>query len=163
MWSAAIMPSVPGRGRMLCAGDLQMPNKKAARRRPLTLDDVREIVLSMPEVEETTAYGMPAFKAGGKRFAGQPIDRAGVDPNSLGVHMSFEERDRRIASEPNVYYLIEHFVKYPAVLVRLANISRGELREILGISWHFAMDRQTAAKKKGRGRTARPTGRRREA
>jgi hypothetical protein len=58
--------------------------KKIARRRSLTFDDVREIALSLPEVEETTAYGMPAFKAGKTRFADQPIQRADVEPNSLG-------------------------------------------------------------------------------
>ena len=141
------------RERMLGAGGLEMPEKKTARRRPLTLADVREIALSMPEVEETTAYGMPAFKAGKTRFAGQPIERAGVDPSSLGVYMSFEERDRRIALQPNVYYLIDHFVKYPAVLVRLTNVGRDELREILGTAWRQAMERQVAAKKTRRART----------
>ena len=38
-------------------------SNKASRRRPLTFADVREIALSMHDVEETTAYGMPAFKA----------------------------------------------------------------------------------------------------
>lgn len=127
-----------------------MPNKKTARRRPLTLDDVREIALSMPEVEETTAYGMSAFKAAKRRFAGQPVERAGIDPNSLGVYMSFEERDRRIASRPDVYYLIDHFVSYPAVLVRLANINRDELREILASAWRQAMERSGPARGKRR-------------
>ncbi|HEX5045993.1 MAG TPA: hypothetical protein VFX89_02640 [Gammaproteobacteria bacterium] len=127
-----------------------MPNKKTPRREPLTLDDVREIALAMPEVEETTAYGMSAFKAAKKRFAGQPVERAGVDPNSLGVYMSFEERDRRIASRPDVYYLIDHFLKYPAVLVRLANIGRNELREILGAAWRQAMEQSGPARRKRR-------------
>src|SRR5215470_6109432 len=92
--------------------------KKSTPSRGLTFDDVREIALSMPAVTETTAYGMPAFKADGKRFAGQPVARPDVHPNSLGVHVSFEERDRLIASRPDVYYLTEHFAPYPAVLVR---------------------------------------------
>ena len=125
-----------------------MPDKKTARRRPLTFDDVREIALSMPEVEETTGYGMPWFKAGKTRFAGRPVQRADVEPNSLGLLMSFEERDRRIAAEPDVYYLTEHFAKGPGVLVRLANIRRDELREILGMAWHYAMERQGATSNK---------------
>jgi hypothetical protein len=44
----------------------------STRRRSLSFEDVREIALSMPDVEETTAYGMPAFKAGKTRFAGRP-------------------------------------------------------------------------------------------
>jgi hypothetical protein len=119
-----------------------------ARRGSLTFADVRKIALSMPEVEETTAYGMPAFKAGKTRFAGQPIPRRDVDPNSLGVAVSFEERDGLIASRPDLYYVTEHFVNYPAVLARLTNMRRDELRELLGKGWHYAMERQGPAKKK---------------
>jgi hypothetical protein len=111
---------------------------------------VREIALSMPEVTETTAYGMPAFKAGGRRFAGQPVARPDVEPNSLGVHISFEERDRLMAARPDVYYLTDHFRPYPAVLVRLSNVGRSELRELLGASWHHAMEATSRGKKRRR-------------
>jgi hypothetical protein len=127
-----------------------MTTKKSAQRGSLTFDDVREIALSMPEVEETTAYGMPAFKAGKTRFAGQPIPRSDVDPNSLGVSVSFEERARLIAARPDVYYVTEHFANYPAVLARLANMRRDELRELLGSAWRHAMERQGPPKKKRR-------------
>ena len=132
-----------------------MSDKRAARRRPLTFDDVREIVLSMPEVVETTAYDMPAFKAGKTRFAGRPVERSDIEPNSLGLHMSFEERDRRIATQPDVYYLTEHYANYPAVLVRLSNIGRDELREALGLAWSYAMERRSPAKKTRRKATPR--------
>ena len=54
----------------------------------------------MPDVEETTAYGMPAFKAGKRRFAGQPVQRADVEPHTLGVMVSFAERERLLAARP---------------------------------------------------------------
>lgn len=127
-----------------------MSGKKAARRRSLTLDDVRKIVLAMPEVEETTAYGMPAFKAAKTRFAGRPVDRADVEPNSLGVHLSFEERDARLRARPDLYYLTEHFRPYPAVLVRLSRLRREELRELLGTAWRQAMERAGPARKRRR-------------
>jgi hypothetical protein len=123
--------------------------KPRVRRRGLTIDDVREMVLSMPEVTETTAYGMAAFKAGKKRFAGQPVARPDVAPNSFGVHLSFEERDRLIASQPDVYYLTDHYAPYPAVLVRLSNMRRSELRELLAAAWRTAME-GTSAKRKAR-------------
>ena len=115
--------------------------KKSARGRGQSLADVREIALSMPDVIETTAYGMPAFKAGKRRFAGEPVPRPDVEPNSLGVHMSLEERDRRMAARPDVYYVTDHFRPYPAVLVRLSSVSRTELSELLGAAWHQAMER----------------------
>jgi len=132
-----------------------MGHKKSTRQRSLTFDDVREIALSMPEVEETTAYGMPAFKAGGKRFAGAPSERPDVEPNSLGVHISFEERDELMASRPDVYYLTDHYAKYPAVLARLTNIRRDELRDLLRTSWRYAMEGQRPTRERGRKALAR--------
>ncbi|MEO8466848.1 MAG: MmcQ/YjbR family DNA-binding protein [Gammaproteobacteria bacterium] len=102
----------------------------------------------MPDVVEITAYGMEAFKAGKTRFAGRPVERPDVDPNTLGLRMSPAERDKLIALRPDVYYLTEHYVNYPAVLVRLSVIRRDELREALGIAWRYAMERQRPAKKK---------------
>ena len=132
-----------------------MPEKKSARGRASSFDDVREIALSMPEVEAITAYGMPAFRAGKTRFAGQPIPRPDVEPNSLGIPVSFAERGRLLASHPDVYYLTEHFAKYPGVLVRLSRVDRTELREILSAAWHYAMERQGPAKKPRRKAAAR--------
>jgi len=118
-----------------------------SRRKPLTFDDVRDIAMSMPDVVEVTIYGMPAFKAGKARLAGRPIERPDVAPNTIGLHMSIEERERRIAARPDVYYLTEHYAKYPAVLVRLSAIGRDELREALSAAWHFAMDKQSPVRK----------------
>jgi hypothetical protein len=120
----------------------------STRRGSLTFDDVREIALSLPDVEETTAYGMPAFKAGKTRFAGKPVGRSDVEPNTLGVSVNFEERDALIAARPDVYYLTPHFANYPAVLARLTNLRRAELRELLGAAWRHAMERQAPVKKK---------------
>src|ERR1700752_2454306 len=108
-----------------------MNDEKRPPRRQLSFDDVREIALSMPEVVEVTAYGMPAFKAGKTRFVGQPVPGPDVQPNSIGVPMSFEERARMLASRPGVYYLTDHFAQSPGVLVRLSGVDRKELREIL--------------------------------
>jgi hypothetical protein len=126
---------------------MQKKKKDAPKSRPLSFDDVREIALAMPDVEEVTAYGMPAFRAGKTRFVGQPVPRPDVQPNSIGVPMSFEERARLLASRPGVYYLTDHFAKYPGVLVRLASVDHKELREILSAAWHYAMEHQTSARR----------------
>jgi hypothetical protein len=133
-----------------------MPNKKNTRRQPLTFEDVREIALSMPEVEETTSWGMPTFKALKTTFAVEPHPRDDVEPNSVGVPMSFEERARLLASRADVYYLTGHWAKYPGVLVRLSRVGRAELREILSAAWQHAMEHQSSAKKSRRKARARP-------
>jgi hypothetical protein len=123
-----------------------MPKKKKVRRGRLTFDDVREIALSMPEVEEARAWGCPTFKANGTLFAARPYPRRDVEPHSLGVPIGFEERTKLLASRPDVYYLTDHWAKYAGVLVRLTSIGRNELREILGAAWHYAMERGSAKK-----------------
>ena len=123
-----------------------MNKKKSPRRRQLDFDDVRAIALAMPEVAETTSWGMPTFKAGKTTFAVEPHPRPDVEPNSVGVPMSFEERARLIASRPDVYYLTAHWEKYPGVLVRLSTVGRDELREILSAAWHHAMEHGSAKK-----------------
>src|SRR5262245_4192804 len=130
-----------------------MPNKKNTRRRPLTFEDVREIALSMPEAWETTAWGVPAFRAVKTIFAVEPHPHRDVVPNSVGVPVSFEERARLLAARPDVYYVNDHWAKSQGVLVRLSSVSRAELREILSAAWHHAMEHQ-ARKKKARGRTS---------
>jgi hypothetical protein len=132
-------------------------NDKKKPGRQLNLSDVREIALSMPEVVEVTAYGMPAFKAGKTRFVGEPVPRPDVEPNSIGVPMSFAQRARRLAAHPSIYYVTEHFRPYPGVLVRLSSVSRAELREILSDAWHYAMEHQAPPKRPRRTTTARTT------
>ena len=127
-----------------------MASKKRTRRRPVTFDDVRKIALSMPEVEETTGYGMPWFKAGKTRFAGRPVERRDVEPDSIGVVSTFEERDALIAARPDVYYVTKHFAPYPAVLARLSRIRLDELRELLSNAWQQAMEHESSRKKKRR-------------
>lgn len=117
-----------------------------SKRKTMTFDDVREIVLTMPDVEETMAYGMPAFKAGKTRFVGKPVRRRDIEPNSIGVLVTFEERDKLLGARPDIYYLTDHHAKHPTVLVRLASIRYQELRELLNFAWRCAMERSSAAK-----------------
>ena len=44
---------------------------------------------------------------------------------------SAELRERLLATEPDVYYLTEHYVGYPSILVRLSRVSRDSLRDLL--------------------------------
>jgi len=120
--------------------------KKTTGKRAPTFADVRKIALSMPEVEETMGYGMRGFRAGGTRFAGEPVPRPDVEPGSIWVGVSFDDRERLIASRPDVYYVTKHFAPYPAVLARLKNMSLEKLQELLALGWHYAMERKKPKK-----------------
>jgi len=61
-----------------------------------------------------------------------------AEPNSIVVKIPFDQRDELIAAEPGIYYLTEHYVNYPSVLVRLPRIHRDALRDLLAMAYRFA-------------------------
>ena len=117
-------------------------------RKPLSFDAVRELALALPDVEESTSYGAPSWKVRGKLVACQAINKS-AQPNSLGVMVPFEQRDELIAAQPDVYYVTDHYVDYPCVLVRLSRVHRDALRDLLATAARFVGE---TAKKKSRPR-----------
>jgi hypothetical protein len=122
----------------------------------ITFDTVRALGLVLPDVEEGTAYGTPALKVRGKMFACVPSHKS-AEPGSLAVRIAFADRDELLAAEPATYYLKEHYVGYPCVLVRLANIRRDALNDLLLMACRFVSS--TGTRKTGR-RTGTPRTRR---
>jgi hypothetical protein len=106
---------------------------------------VRNIALSLPGVEEGTTFGYPAFKVGGKLFAWFP-NKKEVEPGSLGVRMSFLERDHRIAKDSAIYYYTPHYKEYPSVLVRAWLLKQAELQALLESGHEFVIS-ETKRKK----------------
>jgi hypothetical protein len=102
----------------------------------ITFDTVRALGLALPDVEEGTTYGTPALKIRGQMFACIPNHKS-AEPDSLAVRLSFADRDDLLAAEPATYYLKEHYVNYPCVLVRLAKIRRDALNDLLLMAYRF--------------------------
>ena len=48
------------------------------------------------------------------------------------------QREELLAAEPDIYYITEHYVNYPSILVRLPRIHADALRDLLGMAWQFA-------------------------
>jgi hypothetical protein len=99
----------------------------------VTFKDVRGIALALKNVAESTSYGTPAFKAGGKLLA-----RLREDGDSLVVGTTFEEREELMAADPETYYITDHYLNYPWVLVRLSRVHPDALRDLLGRAWRLA-------------------------
>src|ERR1700730_17099565 len=99
-------------------------------KKTVSFDTVREVGLALPGVEEGTTYGSPALKVGGKMFACLAVHRS-ADPGSLALRIDFDQRDELIAADPKTYYLTDHYVNYPVVLVRLARVRHDALRDLL--------------------------------
>jgi hypothetical protein len=97
---------------------------------------VRDIALTLPGVEVSTAYGAPALKVHGKLLACVPTNRS-AEPASLVVRVDFDDRAELIETDPDVYYVTDHYAGYSGVLVRLSRVNRDALRDLLGMAYKF--------------------------
>src|SRR5262245_42560721 len=116
-------------------------------------DTVKKIGLTLPGVEESRTYGVSSLKVRGKLMACPAINKA-AEPNSLMIRVSFDERDALIGEDPDTYYVVEHYVPYPCVLVRLSRVNASALRDLLGMAWKFVT--AESAKHKGTNTRKRP-------
>jgi hypothetical protein len=106
-------------------------------RRPVNFDTVRKLAHEIGAVEECTVHGAPSLKVRGKLLACIAVHKS-AEPDSLVVRIDANQRAKLIASASDVYYVTDHFVNYPTVLVRLSRIQPKALKELLGIAWSYA-------------------------
>jgi hypothetical protein len=107
------------------------PREGDADKRPRhTFAAVEAIGRTLPDVEVTTAWGQPALKVHGKMFVCIASHKS-AEPNSLVVMMAFPDRDALVEDDPATYYLKEHYLSYPCVLVRLTRIGADALRDLV--------------------------------
>ena len=103
---------------------------------------------SLPDVEVTATWGQPALKVNGSMFVCIASHKS-AEPGTLVVMMDFADRDALIEEDPDTYYLKEHYVGYPCVLVRLSRVPPDALRDLL-----IGAHRYVSARRKRRpGRT----------
>jgi hypothetical protein len=100
--------------------------------RRITLDQIRRIALSLPDVEEGTSYGTPAFKVRGKLFL-----RLRDEDTTLVVKVDRDEREALVVSAPKIYSVTEHYLNYPWILVSLADIGIADLEERVTEAWRL--------------------------
>jgi hypothetical protein len=72
----------------------------------------------------------------GKMFACIPTHKS-AEPGSIVVRLDFADRDELVANDPAAFYLKEHYVNYPCVLVRLNHIHRDALKDLLRMAWQY--------------------------
>ncbi len=104
------------------------------------------MALALDGVEEATSYGTPAFKVRGTMLA-----RLRPELNALVVHMSIDDRVELIAEDPETYFIIDHYLNYPYILVNLARVHPEAMRDLLRGAWKLAAVQKRATKRRGSG------------
>jgi hypothetical protein len=93
---------------------------------------VREIAGALPGAEESTTYGKPAFKVGGRLFVWISPDRHAED--ALAVRVDPGEKELILESD-DAFFSTTHYEGHPIVLIRLERATRAQLEERIEDSW----------------------------
>ena len=88
------------------------------------------IGLALPGVEESSLHGAPSLEVSGRLLACPALHKS-AEPNSLMVRIGSKQRAALLSAEPKRYYITDHYVGHPSVLVRLSEIDRQSLGDLL--------------------------------
>lgn len=97
-------------------------------------DVVCKIALALPGVEATTSYGTPALKMKGRLMARLRTEAEGA----LALRCDFADRTILLQANPQAFFLTDHYVNYPMILVRLDKVRRAELADLLDRAYRLA-------------------------
>lgn len=103
----------------------------------VTYDNVREIALALPNVDEGTSYGTPALKVKKKMFV-----RLKEDGETIVLKTSYEEREELMSHDPETYFITDHYLNYPYILVNLKSVHPDALRELIQVSYNLSRPNQ---------------------
>ena len=116
-----------------------------AKRRADPFAPVAAIGRTLPDVEQTTSWGKSTLKVRGTMFVCIASHKS-AEPDTLVVMMDIADRDALIEEDPDVYYLKDHYVGYPCILVRLAKVHADALRGLV-VGAHRYVSRKNETKK----------------
>jgi hypothetical protein len=108
-------------------------------------DDVRRIALELPETTERTSHGHASWRVRDKGFVWErPLRPADIRALGDGVPTGpilgarvehVVAKEALLATDPDLFFTTPHFDGYPAVLVRLDQISVEDLEEVIVEAW----------------------------
>ena len=107
----------------------------------VTIDEVRELALSLPRSYEALVRERVKFRVG--RIVYLAFSR---DETLMGFAFPKEERDALIASEPEKFLMPKPTdQRYNWVVVRLAAIDETEMRELVLDAWRMVVPKRVSA------------------
>jgi hypothetical protein len=104
-------------------------------------DEVRDLALDLPDVEESTSWGHPALKVHGRWFAGLSPHKEAA--GALVLRCDPNERPLMLAGQPELFYVTPHYEGADGyVLVRLEAATADDLRDRLEDAWQIAREKR---------------------
>jgi len=112
---------------------------------PVTFNAVRKIALALDSAEEGRSYGTPAFKVRGALFV-----RLKEDNDTLVLRTTFEQREALLAEDPEHFFITDHYLNYPWVLVRMSQTHIEALRDLIRMAHRLASTDQRKPRARSR-------------
>ena len=121
----------------------------------MTIEDVAELALSLPESAEVERYRRRSWAVCGRVFAWErPFSKADIkrfgnavppsEPIIAIATADLSEKEAILAAHPDSFFTIPHFDGYAAVLVQLVKVTSTELHEALVDGWLACAPAQVA-------------------
>lgn len=119
----------------------------------MTVDDFREIALSLPGAEESSHMGAADFRVGGRIFATLAMQDQGYGNLMLTVQL----QQSLIAAAPDVFLPVHGgWGRMGATHIRLDIATETQLSEALHIAWNLRTEKNAKAKSPSKRITKRP-------
>ncbi len=94
---------------------------------PLSRTEARKIMLAIPGTDERPWFHKPSVFIH-DRFLAKVHDKEEAVTLQVG---SMEMRDMMLEAEPRLFYITDHYRKFPFVLIRLSALTAKTLKDIL--------------------------------
>jgi hypothetical protein len=98
-----------------------------------TFAEIRTAAFTLPGVVEGTSYGTPCLRVGKSMLA-----RLREDGETLVLKVDHIEREILIEADPDVFFVTDHYLGYPWVLVRLPQADAAQIMALLRRAWFAA-------------------------
>jgi hypothetical protein len=105
-------------------------------------DDVRRLALALPDVVEIDSDGFD-FRTGGKGFVWSYPERRPGKPRVIRTDIAVlfvgdeAEKQALLLGEPDLFFTTPGYDGLPLVMLRLAEVKVGRLRELVTDAWQM--------------------------
>jgi hypothetical protein len=92
-----------------------------------------KIVLALPGTVVTTSYGTPSVKVKGKILSRWRTEAEGA----LAIRCDFLDRQILLQTQPEVFFLTDHYLDYPMILMRIETASKDVMTDVVERAWRL--------------------------
>jgi hypothetical protein len=106
----------------------------------ITADELRRVLLALPEAEERETWGHPTFRVRDKMFAA-----LSDDGRQASVKATRQEQAALVAAAPETFGVPAYVGRHGWVSIRLATVDPTELGELVVEAWRQTAPRRLVA------------------